>query len=907
MAIKDIIIKGAREHNLKNIDVTIPRNTLTVVTGLSGSGKSSLAFDTLYSEGHRRYVESLSAYARQFLGLMEKPDVDSIEGLSPAISIEQKTTGHNPRSTVGTITEIYDYLRLLFARIGQPTCYKCGKPISRQTVQEITDQVLAFDTGTKFQILSPCVSGRKGEYRELFERLRKDGFIRVMVNQSMYTLDEKIVLDKNKKHTIEVVVDRLVAGKNISRRLTASLETALKLSTNGTVIVDRIGGDRTVYSEKLACADCGISIEELAPRMFSFNSPFGACPDCNGLGYLMEIDEALVVPDPSRSILDGAIVPWNGANTEGSWNNQILHSVCKHFAIPMNKPFRTLSAKQKRIIFHGSGRERVRISWRAQSGHHQGEFNRSFEGVIPNLLRRFKQSSSEEIRRWIEGFMTQRNCPACAGGRLRQESRAVLIGEKNICHLSALSIGAMKEFFTTLSLSKRDTLIARQIIKEINQRLDFLINVGVSYLSIDRMASTLSGGEAQRIRLATQIGSRLSGVIYILDEPSIGLHARDNEKLITTLTSLRDLGNTVVVIEHDSETMMRADHLIDIGPGAGVHGGHIVAQGTPAAVARTDSLTGAFLSGKRQIPVPAERRRGNGTTIILKDATGHNLKKVTVSISLGTLTVVTGVSGSGKSSLINETLYPALTRKLYRSRAQPLPYGSLEGVEHIDKVIDIDQSPIGRTPRSNPATYTKTFDQIRSLFAMVPESKMRGYKPGRFSFNVKGGRCETCGGDGLIKIEMHFLPDIYVECEACRGRRYNRETLEITYKGKTIADVLDLTVDEALSFFENIPAIKNKLSVLSRVGLGYIHLGQQATTLSGGEAQRIKLAAELAKRSTGKTLYILDEPTTGLHFQDIQLLMNVISELVDKGNTVIIIEHNMDVIKCADTIIELGP
>jgi excinuclease ABC subunit A len=908
MQSRDIVIKGAREHNLKNIDVTIPRGSLTVITGLSGSGKSSLAFDTLYSEGQRRYVESLSAYARQFLGLMEKPDVDSIEGLSPAISIEQKTTGHNPRSTVGTITEIYDYLRLLYARVGTPTCYKCGREITRQTVQEITDKVLEFSAGTKFQVLSPVVSGRKGEYRDLFEKLQKDGFVRVRVDAITYTLDEEIPLDKNKKHSVEVVVDRLVVGPTIKARLTDSLETALKLSTDHTVIIDRLEAGQTVYSELLSCPYCDVSYEEISPRMFSFNNPYGACEACDGLGYLMEIDPDMVVPDQNESLLNGAIVPWNGATAIGSWNHQIMLSVCAHFDIPVDVPWAKLSAKHRSILLNGSGSERIRMKWESRSGEGKGHFTRPFEGVINNLLRRYKESASEDIRTWIEGFMSQKPCPACKGRRLKKESLAILLDKRNIADLCSLSIDAAAAFFRDLKLGSRQEQIARQILKEVGARLDFLVNVGLSYLSLSRGASSLSGGESQRIRLATQIGSRLTGVIYILDEPSIGLHARDNAKLLATLMMLRDLANTVVVIEHDKETMLNADHLIDMGPGAGIHGGSIVAQGTPAEVAADpQSLTGAYLSGRRKIPLPAKRRKGNGTALTITGAGGHNLKKIDATIPLGTLVCVTGVSGSGKSTLINETLYPALAKKLHRAKTNPLPFAGIKGIGFIDKVIDIDQSPIGRTPRSNPATYTKVFEPVRDLFSMLPESKIRGYTASRFSFNLKGGRCENCEGDGLIRIEMHFLPDVYVQCEACKGKRYNRETLEITFKGKTIADVLNMTVDEALVFFENIPAIKAKLAILSRVGLGYIHLGQQATTLSGGEAQRIKLSTELAKRATGQTLYILDEPTTGLHFEDIVLLMNVLQELVDKGNTVLIIEHNLDVIKYADHIIDLGP
>jgi excinuclease ABC subunit A len=908
MQLKDIVIKGAREHNLKNIDVTIPRNSLTVITGLSGSGKSSLAFDTLYSEGQRRYVESLSAYARQFLGLMEKPDVDSIEGLSPAISIEQKTASHNPRSTVGTTTEIHDYLRLLFARIGAPTCYKCGRPITRQTVQEITDGVLGLAQGTKFQILSPVVSARKGEYKDLFEKLSKDGFVRVRVDGIIYTLDEQIPLDKNKKHTVEVVIDRLVNTGSIKARLVDSLETALKLSTNGTVLIDLIDKEPIVFSELLACPHCSVSYDELSPRMFSFNNPFGACETCHGLGYLLEIDPDLVVPDPSLTLLAGAIVPWNAATTMGSWNHQILLSVCRHFSIPVDKPYKSLSDQQKRTLLYGAGDEKILMKWQPRSGDGFGQFRKNFEGVVPNLLRRYRESASEEIRRWIEAYMTQRSCPACKGARLRKESLAVYVAGSNIAQLSHMSIDNLKRFFKTISLTKRNEQIAKQILKEIGARLEFLENVGLSYLSLERGSSSLSGGESQRIRLATQIGSRLTGVTYILDEPSIGLHPRDNGKLLDTLVSLRDLGNTVVVIEHDKDTMKAADWVLDIGPGAGVHGGRLVACGTPKEImANPASLTGLYLSGKKSIPVPTRRRKSDGRTLEISGASGNNLKNIDVSFPLGLLVCVTGVSGSGKSTLVNQTLYPTLAKKLYGAKIPGLPCRQVKGLAHLDKVIDIDQSPIGRTPRSNPATYTKTFDHIRTLFTMLPESKIRGYSPGRFSFNVKGGRCESCQGDGVIKIEMHFLPDVYVECETCRGKRYNRETLEITFKGKTIADVLDMTVDEALTFFDRIPPIKSKLSVLSQVGLGYIHLGQQATTLSGGEAQRIKLATELAKRATGQTMYILDEPTTGLHFEDILMLMSVIGDLVDKGNTVIVIEHNLDVVKCADWIIDLGP
>jgi len=904
-----IVIKGAREHNLKNIDVTIPRNSFCVITGLSGSGKSSLAIDTLYSEGQRRYVESLSAYARQFLGIMEKPDVDSIEGLSPAICIEQRTSGHNPRSTVGTITEIHDYLRLLFARAGETTCYKCGKPIARQTVQEIVDRVLAFPAETRFQVLAPVVSARKGECRDLFENLQKDGFVRVRVNGVVRGLDESIALDKNKKHTIEVVVDRLASAPAIRARLTESVETALRLSGSGSLTIDRVdSGEQLLFSERFACGDCGVSYDEISPRMFSFNNPFGACETCNGLGVQSEIDPDLCVPDPSMSLRDGAMVPWNGAGTMGSWNQQMMLSVCAHFKIPVDKPFASLTDKQRTILFRGSGDEKILIKWETRTREGHGQFKRTFEGLIPNLLRRYTESQSEDIRRWIEGFMAQKPCPACKGRRLKPQSLSVFVDGRSIADLSEMPIDALLTFFEHLDLPAAKRQIARQIIAEVKRRLGFLTSVGLPYLSLGRAAATLSGGETQRIRLATQIGSGLTGVLYVLDEPSIGLHARDNTRLLKTLLALRDQGNTVVVIEHDKETILAADYVIDIGPGAGVHGGKLVAAGTPKEVCATQaSLTGAYLSGRKVIPLPTSRRTGNGLFLELSGATGNNLKNVDVRIPLGVLTCITGVSGSGKSTLINQTLCPALAHELYHSKATVLPYRKLRGIQAIDKVVDIDQSPIGRTPRSNPATYTKIFEAIRDLFAMLPESKMRGYERGRFSFNLKGGRCESCQGDGLIKIEMHFLPDVYVQCEACRGKRYNRETLEITYKGRSIAEVLDMTVDEACAFFDKIPQIKQKLAVLSSVGMGYIHLGQQATTLSGGEAQRIKLATELSRRATGKTLYILDEPTTGLHFEDILMLMGVIDELVDRGNTVVIIEHNLDVIKRADYIVDLGP
>jgi excinuclease ABC subunit A len=905
---RNIEIKGARVHNLKNIDVTIPRNSLTVITGLSGSGKSSLAFDTLYSESQRRYVESLSAYARQFLGLMEKPDVDRIDGLSPAISIEQKTSGHNPRSTVGTITEIHDYLRLLFARVGTPTCPKCRRVIARQTVQEIADRVLSLDAGAKFQILAPVVNNRKGAYKDLLAKLQKSGYVRVRVDKTIYGIDDDIDIDPNKKHTIEVVVDRLANTPGIAARLAESLETALSISAEETVIIEAAGKGELLFSQRLACPACGISCEEPTPAMFSFNSPLGACEECHGLGFLMEVDPDLVAPDQTKTLSEGAIIPWNGACIDGGWNNKMLHAVCKRYKIPMDKPYKSLPQKHRDILLYGSGGEKVEVLFEGKAGHSSARFNRAFEGVAPNLLRRYKDTASEDIRRWIEGFMSQRGCPACKGTRYKKQPLAVLIDGKNIAEVSALSIGAALAFFKGYTPTGNAKEISRPIVREVLQRLSFLNDVGLSYITLDRAAATLSGGESQRIRLATQIGSRLTGVLYILDEPSIGLHPRDNARLLATLTALRDLDNTVVVIEHDLETMAAADCLIDIGPGAGAHGGKLIACGTPAEVAKSaKSLTGLYLSGKRSIPVPQSRRGGNGLYVKIKGAAGHNLKNVDAAFPLGALTCVTGVSGSGKSSLINQTLYPALQKHLYNSRVTPLPYKGIDGLRNIDKAIDIDQSPIGRTPRSNPATYTKAFDAIRNLFTMLPESKIRGYLPGRFSFNTKGGRCEACEGDGVLRIEMHFLPDVYVTCETCGGKRYNRETLEVLYKGKSIADVLEMTVDEALAFFGSLPAIRQKLQTLSQVGLGYIKLGQSATTLSGGEAQRMKLAAELSKRATGRTLYILDEPTTGLHFEDIRMLMSVVQELVDKENTVIIIEHNLDVIKCADCIVDLGP
>lgn len=899
-----LLVKGAREHNLKDIDVKIPRDKFVVITGLSGSGKSSLAFDTIYAEGQRRYVESLSAYARQFLGLMEKPDVDYIEGLSPAISIEQKSTSRNPRSTVGTVTEIYDYLRLLFARVGKMHCYQCGRPVEKQTVQQIVDTILSWPQGTRFQILAPVVRGRKGEYKEVFNQFRKDGFVRVRVDGEVRSLDEEIVLEKNKKHTIELVVDRLVIGSDIQKRLTDSIELALKQS-GGLVFVNKPdSGEDVMFSEQFACPHCGLSFEEPAPRLFSFNSPYGACPKCDGLGVLTKIDPALIVPDESLSINEGAIAVMTGRN-EG-WLYEMVSSLARRYKFSLDTPWKDLPEEIKNLIMYGSGEEQVTFVYDRKRT--RVEWQSRFEGIVNYLLRRYKQTASVHVRRWIEGFMNTMVCDVCGGTRLKKEALAVTVGGKNIHEVTELSIREALHFFEHLKLGKQQSQIAHQILKEVKQRLQFLINVGLDYLTLSRSAGTLSGGEAQRIRLATQIGSQLVGVLYILDEPSIGLHQRDNRKLIATLKQLRDLGNTVLVVEHDRETIEEADYVIDLGPGAGVHGGNIVAMGTPAAIARSrKSLTGQYLSHKKCIPVPQKRRSGSGKFLTVYGARGNNLKQIDVRFPLGKFICVTGVSGSGKSTLVNETLFAALAKHFYRAKKNPLPHERIEGLEHIDKVIDLDQSPIGRTPRSNPATYTSLFTPIRDLFSQLPESKIRGYKPGRFSFNVKGGRCEYCEGDGIKKIEMHFLPDVYVQCEVCKGKRYNRETLQIKYRGKSIADVLDMTVEEALDFFKNIPTVKRRLQTLFDVGLGYIKLGQPATTLSGGEAQRVKLASELSKIGTGNTVYILDEPTTGLHFEDIRMLLQVLDRLVEKGNTVIVIEHNMDVIKTADWIIDLGP
>ncbi|GHO66683.1 UvrABC system protein A [Ktedonobacter sp. SOSP1-52] len=1005
-----IVVRGAREHNLKNINVTIPRDKLVVITGLSGSGKSSLAFDTIFAEGQRRYVESLSAYARQFLDKMEKPDVEHIDGLSPAISIDQKGTTHNPRSTVGTVTEIYDYLRLLYARIGHQHCPQCGREVSQQTLQQIVDAVLSLADGSRIMLLAPLVQGRKGEYKNVFEEMRRSGYVRVRVDGEIRDLSDEIDLDKQKKHTIEVVVDRLVIRKqkreeneenglkkvaerpalyevnaskeahrdedNIAepdipailheevdpafrQRLTDSLETTLKLG-NGVVLVSVIGGEETLYSEKAACVYCGISLPEIAPRTFSFNSPHGACPTCTGLGTQMEIDPELIVTHPEVSILEGAIAPWSKVVNGSQWHSAILESLSKAYDFDLNTPWQDLNEDIQQKILHGIP-EQLAIRYTPQHGQTK-TYNVHFEGVIPNLDRRYKQTDSEGIREEIEGYMTARICPDCRGARLKPEALAVTVGGHNIVQVTSLSITHTQRFFQELEddvlasrsgvkpgepihlapvkngktkkngkqgnsllgdplakidtrgqlvatiLTERERFIARQVLKEIHARLQFLVDVGLDYLTLSRAAASLSGGEAQRIRLATQIGSGLMGVLYILDEPSIGLHQRDNERLIKTLTRLRNLGNTLLVVEHDEDTMRASDHIIDIGPGAGEHGGYVVAEGTyDEIVANPNSLTGDYLSRRRRVEIPAERRPGNGNKLTIRGANENNLKNVDVDIPLGKFVVITGVSGSGKSTLITDILYRKLAHTFHRAHERPGQHETIEGLEYLDKVIDIDQSPIGRTPRSNPATYTNAFTGIRELFAQVPESRMRGYMPGRFSFNVKGGRCEACKGEGIVRIEMNFLPDVYVPCEVCNGKRYNREALEIHYKGKTIADVLDMTIEEAAGFFVNVPSIHTKMQTLKDVGLGYMRLGQPATTLSGGEAQRIKLATELSRRATGRTLYILDEPTTGLHFADVDRLLSVLQRLVDTGNTIVVIEHNLDVIKCADWIIDLGP
>jgi excinuclease ABC subunit A len=903
----EIVVSGAREHNLKDITVTLPRDALVVITGLSGSGKSSLAFDTIYAEGQRRYVESLSAYARQFLGQMDKPDVDSIEGLSPAISIDQKTTSRNPRSTVGTVTEIYDYLRLLWSRIGKPHCHVCGRPISGQSAEQIIDQVMELEEGIRFMVLAPVVRGRKGEYGKLLDEMRDEGFARVKVDGEIRLLEESIELDKKYKHDISVVVDRLVMRHDLRKRLADSVETAVALAA-GLVEIELVGGDDAgtvlTFSEKFACPVHGPSLVELEPRIFSFNSPHGACERCTGLGSQMEIDPDLVVPDPTLSIGEGALAPW--ATSASNYYEQLTQSIAERYDVDLDTPWQDLDEQQRDFFLHGTNGEAVHISYRNRYGRRRSYATR-FEGIIPNLERRYRETDSEWTREKIEEFMSLRPCPMCGGARLRPESRAVLVADARIEDFTALSARRALEWLDAVELSDTDRHIARLILREIEERLRFLDNVGIGYLSMDRAAATLSGGEAQRIRLATQIGSSLVGVLYILDEPSIGLHQRDNEKLISTLERLRDLGNTVLVVEHDEQTMRAADQLVDLGPGAGEHGGEIVAQGTAAEVERVqESLTGQFLAGKRQIPVPGRRRKPDGW-VEVRGAAEHNLRGIDVRFALGTFTCVTGVSGSGKSTLVNEVLFKAVANRLHRSRQRPGEHREIRGLEQLDKIIQVDQSPIGRTPRSNPATYTGLFDVIRDLFSRTQEARARGYKPGRFSFNVKGGRCEVCRGDGQIKIEMHFLPDVYVPCEQCHGKRYNRETLDIRFKGKTIADVLEMPVEEALEFFAHIPKVKRRLDTLNDVGLGYIRLGQPATTLSGGEAQRVKLATELSKVATGRTLYILDEPTTGLHFADVERLLDVLQRLVDAGNTVVVIEHNLDVIKSADQLIDMGP
>ncbi|MDD4494257.1 MAG: excinuclease ABC subunit UvrA [Eubacteriales bacterium] len=902
----EIYIKGAREHNLKNIDISIPRDKFVVITGLSGSGKSSLAYDTIYAEGQRRYVESLSSYARMFLGQMNKPDIDFIEGLSPAISIDQKGASNNPRSTVGTVTEIYDYLRLLYARIGVPHCYICGREITQQTVDQMVDRIIALDEGTRIQLLAPIVRSRKGEYNKLLQDIRKGGFSRIRVDGSLYEVNEEIELEKNKKHNIEVVVDRLIVKKDMGKRLTDSIETVLNLS-DGLLLVDVQDSEDILFSQNFACPECGVSIEELAPRMFSFNNPFGACPTCTGLGSLMNIDVDLVIPDRSKALAQGAI-DISGWNIESSdtYARMYFNALSKRYGFSLDTPIEKLPSKILDIILYGTNGEKIEVEYEREYG--SGSYKAPFEGVINTIQRRYKETSSESTKQYYESYMDTSVCPDCNGARLKKESLAVTILGLNIQQLTSKSIYELKNLFANVSLSNREKIIAGQILKEINARLGFLVDVGLDYLTLSRSAGTLSGGESQRIRLATQIGSGLMGVMYILDEPSIGLHQRDNARLISTLKKLRDLGNTLIVVEHDEETMHAADHIIDMGPGAGAHGGEVVSQGTiDEIMACKESITGQYLTKAKSIPIPVKRHIPNGKWLEVKGARENNLKNIDVKFPLGVLTCVTGVSGSGKSSLVNEIINKKLSVELNRAKRKPGEHDSIEGIHYLDKVINIDQSPIGKTPRSNPATYTGMFDYIRQLFSTTVEAKTRGYNPGRFSFNVKGGRCEACGGDGIIKIEMHFLPDVYVPCEVCKGKRYNRETLEVRYKSANIADVLDMTIEEGCEFFKNLPRIKRKVETLRETGLGYVKLGQPSTTLSGGESQRVKLATELSKRSTGKTLYILDEPTTGLHFADVHKLVNILQSLVDAGNTVIVIEHNLDVIKVADYIVDLGP
>ena len=901
-----IKIRGANEHNLKGIDVDIPRNEFVVLTGLSGSGKSSLAFDTIYAEGQRRYMESISSYARQFLGQMEKPNVEKIEGLSPAISIDQKSTNRNPRSTVGTVTEIYDYFRLLYARIGTPHCPDCGKEISKQSVDQMVDHIMGLPEGTKIQLLAPTVRGRKGEHVKVLDKAKRSGYVRVRIDGNMYELEEEIKLDKNIKHNIEIVVDRLVVKPGIQRRLTDSIENVLDL-TEGLLMVDVIGQETLTFSQSFSCPDCGISVEEIEPRSFSFNNPFGACPGCFGLGYKMEFDEELMIPDRTLSINQGAIVVmgWQSCNDGKSFTNAILRALCAEYNFDLDTPFEKYSKKVQDILLYGTGGKEVKVHYKGQRG--EGTYPVAFEGLIKNVERRYRETFSESSKQEYETFMRITPCKECKGMRLKKSSLAVTICDKNIYEITNLSIGNLQEFLNGMELSPTKQMIGKQVLKEIRARVGFLMDVGLDYLSLSRATASLSGGEAQRIRLATQIGSGLVGVCYILDEPSIGLHQRDNDKLLATLQNLRDMGNTLIVVEHDEDTMFAADHIVDIGPGAGSHGGQVIAQGTAEEIMQVEeSITGQYLSGKLRIPVPANRRTPTGWLNVCK-AQENNLKKIDVDIPLGVMTCVTGVSGSGKSSLVNEILYKSLAKQLNRARTIAGKHQKIVGVEQLDKVIDIDQSPIGRTPRSNPATYTGVFDQIRDLFATTPDAKAKGYSKGRFSFNVKGGRCEACSGDGIIKIEMHFLPDVYVPCEVCQGKRYNRETLDVKYKGKSIFDVLDMTVEEAMPFFENIPSIRRKIETLYDVGLSYVKLGQPSTTLSGGEAQRIKLATELSKRSTGHTIYILDEPTTGLHFADVHKLIDILHRLAEGGNTVVVIEHNLDVIKTADYIIDMGP